>query len=433
MKILHLVSQDFGGAGRAALRLHLSLLALSELNKPIESIMLVQDKSSDSINVLRLAKTKPQKIMEKLRPLIASLPLLFYPKRHKDIFSANGLSNNVLLKAIEKINPDIVHLHWINNGFFNIKDLKKIKAPLIWSLHDANAYTGGCHIVPTTCIQVGNHCKKCPLLDSKFSFDLSYHTFETKNKTYKNLNLTINGLSHWISQCAKNSALLKNKKIINLPNPINTELYCPINKDIALEILKLSNSKKTIVFGAINATAIGRKGYVQLKEALKILKNKQEIRTIIFGASKNGTNDSKDNETIETHYLGYLHDDISLKLIYNAADIVIVPSLAENLSNTIMESLSCGTPVVAFDTGGNSDMIEHQKNGYLAKKFDCNDLAKGIEWILNLSPASYKLISQNARKKVLEHFESSLVAKMYIKAYEDILGGGGGQTNFNPL
>lgn len=138
MKILHLVSQDSGGAGRAALRLHKALL-----NEKVESLMLVQSKTTDLPSVLRLAKTKPQKVMEKLRPIFATIPLFFYPKRHKDIFSPNALSNRALIKAINEIKPDVLHLHWINNGFLNIKDLTKLNIPMIWSLHDANPYTGG--------------------------------------------------------------------------------------------------------------------------------------------------------------------------------------------------------------------------------------------------------------------------------------------------
>ena len=119
------------------------------------------------------------------------------------------------------------------------------------------------------------------------------------------------------------------------------------------------------------------------------------------------------------HYLGQLHDDVSLRVLYSAADVMVVPSLEENLSNAIMESLACGTPVVAFDIGGNSDMIEHQKNGYLAQPLDTDDLAKGIEWLLNTP--NYQQLCDNARDKVLTHFDSQIVAKRYIALYKEIL------------
>src|SRR5690606_24012198 len=136
----------------------------------------------------------------------------------------------------------------------------------------------------------------------------------------------------------------------------------------------------------------------------------------IFGSSQ-PSNPSSFTQPV--HYMDQLHDDTSLRALYSAADVMVVPSLQENLSNAIMESLACGTPVVAFDIGGNSDMIEHQKNGYLAQPFDTDDLAKGIEWLLN-SP-NYHQLCDNARDKVLTHFDSQTVAKQYIALYKEIL------------
>ena len=122
----------------------------------------------------------------------------------------------------------------------------------------------------------------------------------------------------------------------------------------------------------------------------------------------------------KTHYVGRLSDDVSLVTLYSAVDVMVVPSLQENLSNAIMESLSCATPVVAFDVGGNSDMIEHKKTGYLAKPFEPQDLANGIEWILNLEDMEYKKLCQNAREKVLKEFDSRVVARKYIELYEEL-------------
>lgn len=409
MKILHLVSQDYGGAGRAALRLHQALL-----DKKIDSMILVQQKTTDKVAVYRLAKTNFQKIIEKIRPALSIFFLLPYPKRHKDIFSPNPPSNSLLIKTISSMNPDIIHLHWINSGFFNIADLAKLKIPILWTLHDGNTYTGGCHVVPNGCDKFKTHCQKCPMLASNFKYDLSYFVFRKKSKIYPKLNLTINALSKWIENCAKESALLKDKKIINLPNPIDTKIYQPIDKVIAKKILDLNPSKKIIAFGAINALDIARKGYSELKKALTLLKNKKNIQLVIFGAFQ-----GEPIEGIDTLYLGHLNDDISLKIAYSAADAFITPSLAENLSNVIMESLACGTPVVAFDIGGNSDMIEHKINGYLAK--DYKDLAVGIEWILDLDEMNYRSLCDNSRKKVTQNFDSNIVSLQYIQTYKEIL------------
>ncbi|MCI7485235.1 MAG: glycosyltransferase [Helicobacter sp.] len=409
MKILHLCTSDSGGAGRAALRLHKALL-----EQKVESLMLVQNKTSDLPSVIRLAKSKPQKIMEKLRPALSQLPLMFYPKREKDIFSPNGLHNKTLLNTIKAIKPDVLHLHWIGGGFLHIKDLQKLKMPMLWSLHDANPYTGGCHYVAAACIGVGVHCKKCPLLNSQSKFDISFWTFRTKAQTYPKLNLTINGLSRWIASCAKESLLLKDKPIINLPNPIDTNIYKPIPKDIAKELLGLTAKKTIITFGAIGATSIERKGYPQLKMAIKLLQNKLDMQLVIFGAS------SGDNiEEVETLYLGHLNDDIALRIIYSLSDVVIVPSLVESFGQVALESLSCGTPVVAFDTSGLKDIVTHKIDGYLAKAFDAHDLSEGILYVL----AHTKTLSRNARQKAVQNFDSKLVSKQYIAKYQEILNG----------
>jgi glycosyltransferase involved in cell wall biosynthesis len=166
----------------------------------------------------------------------------------------------------------------------------------------------------------------------------------------------------------------------------------------------------------MGATSDPRKGYQELTKALLNLQHKN-IELIVFGSSEPK---EKPNFKFKSHYTGHLHDDISLVTLYSACDVMIAPSIQENLSNAIMESLSCGTPVVRFNVGGNNDMIEHQKNGYLAKPFDSNDLAKGIEWVLEDEQRHQKL-SLVAREKVIEKFDSKKIAKQYIELYQTLL------------
>ncbi|WP_289181466.1 glycosyltransferase [Helicobacter japonicus] len=421
MKIVHLVTQDNGGAGRACIRLHKALL-----KEGVDSIILTQNKTTDLPSVKRVAQSKFQKAFSKIRPFLSQLPLILYPKRNKDIFSPNlpffTPSNRILLKQIEDLKPDVVHLHWIEGGFFNIKDLESIQAPILWSLHDANPYTGGCHYVATTCIGVSNHCKSCPLLKSKFPFDISFWTFKRKNKTYNKLNnLTINGLSSWIASCAKDSALLGNKPIVNLPNPIDTSIYRPIHKNLAREILHIHTPKRIISFGAIGATSTPRKGFYELKSALESLSNalKAQCELIIFGSSQ-----GESINGISTFFLGTLHDDIALTLLYSASDVFIMPSLVESFGQTALESLSCGTPVVAFDTSGLKDIITHKHNGYLAKCYEIEDLKNGIEWILSLNTKDYAALAHNAHKSAVALFGSDKIAHSYIDMYQHLAGGG---------
>ena len=191
-------------------------------------------------------------------------------------------------------------------------------------------------------------------------------------------------------------------------------MYAPYNKLQARELFGLPPGKKLIVFGAMNATSDINKGFKELAQALSYLPADYEL--VVFGSSEPEISQGFKQKA---HYLGHLHDDITLRVLYNAADVMVVPSLQENLSNAIMESLSCGTPVVGFDIGGNSDLINHQVNGYLAEPYSTDDLAKGIDWVLqHQSPDK---LANNARQRVLENFESSLVATKYIDLYREVL------------
>ena len=272
------------------------------------------------------------------------------------------------------------------------------------------------------CVGVGTRCKSCPLLQSALPFDLSFWTFKRKAKTYAKLkNLTINGLSRWIAQSAKDSALLGSKPIINLPNPIDTRIYRPIQKSLAREMLRIHTPKKMISFGAIGATSTPRKGFSELKVALQSLPQhlKSQCELLVFGSSEGEV-----LHDMPTHFLGALHDDIALALLYSASDVFIMPSYVESFGQTALEALSCGTPVVAFDTSGLKDIITHKHNGYLAKCYDTNDLAKGMEWILSGESAMYENLSNNARSSAIKAFESSKVANAYITTYQKLARGG---------
>ncbi|MBD3789206.1 MAG: glycosyltransferase family 4 protein [Campylobacterales bacterium] len=412
MKILIVNTSDInGGAARAAYRLHQALLS-----QGVDSQMLVQSKSSDDYTVID-PKTKIEKALGKLRPTLDSLPLRFYKERTKTLFSPSWLPFSGIVDKINEINPDIVHLHWICGGMMSVEDIARIKASIVWSLHDMWAFTGGCHY-DEECGGYRQNCGNCKVLQSDTENDLSRKVFGRKQKTFaRKTDMTIVGLSRWLNECSQNSTLLKDKKHINLPNPIDTGLFKPFDKQKARELWNLSQDKKLVLFGAISATGDPRKGFKELSEALFTL-NDQNIEFVVFGSSE-----PKEpfDFGFKTHYLGHLHDDISLVTLYSAVDVMVVPSLQENLSNAIMESLACGTPVTGFDIGGNRDMIEDRINGYLAKPYDTDDLAKGIEWILN-HPA-YEELCQKAREKVLKEFDSQIVAQKYIELYKDVLNG----------
>ena len=390
MKILIVNTSDIeGGAARAAYRLHKSLLALH-----VESKMLVHNKSSNDYTVISEGQ-KIRKYFNKLRLLLDGLHVKLYKNRTKTLFSPASLAFSNIVDKINEINPDIVHLQWIGGGMIKIEDITRIKAPIVWSLHDMWAFTGGCHY-DEECKGYEKECGNCKVLGSTKENDLSRNIFNRKQKAFsQKRKIIIVGLSKWLNECSKSSSLFKDKIHINLPNPIDTILFKPFEREKARELWSLPKDKKLILFGAMDATSDPRKGFNGLNEALHRLTCKN-IELVVFGSSEP---EMPQNLKFKTHYLGHLHDNVSLVTLYNAVDVMVVPSLQENLSNAIMESLSCATPVVGFDIGGNSDMIEHKQNGYLAQPFNIDDLANGIEWVLHVE--NYDELCQNAREKAL--------------------------------
>jgi glycosyltransferase involved in cell wall biosynthesis len=412
MKVLIVNTSDIsGGAARAAYRLHSSLLSTG-----IDSKMLVQIKKSDDYTVIPIyGNNKIGKAFSLSRPTLDQIPVKFYKNKIKTLFSPAWLPFSKAVEKINEINPDIVHLHWITGGMIKIEDLAKINKPIVWTLHDNWAFTGGCHR-KWECEKYINSCGACPILNSNKEVDLSRRIWYRKKKTYEKIKMIIVSPSNLLAECSKRSSLLKHKMHYVIPNPINTNIFKPINKEIARNIWNLPKNKKIIAFGAFSATSDINKGFKELINALNKISDKKNIELVVFGSSEPK---NSPNFEFKTHYLGHLYDDISLVVLYNAVDVMVVPSLWENLSNTIMESLACATPVVAFDVGGNSDMIEHFHNGYLAKPFDIDDLKNGIEWVLNAP--NYDELCKNAREKVLRDFNVSIIVKKYIEIYFQVI------------
>jgi len=406
MKVLVLSETDIaGGAARAAYRLHQSLLLHG-----IDSKMLVQRKKSDDFSVI----TKHNNLkmyFDRLRPIIDSIPNRIYKKRKKVLFSSSWLGFNNVSDAVNDLNPDVVHLHWIAGGMMRFEEISKINAPIVWSLHDMSPFTGGCHY-DQNCGLYKERCGSCKVLASNNTNDLSRKIFNRKINAYSKIkSLSIVATSRWIGRCAKESFLFKDIDVSVIPNPINTSLFRPIDKIIAKDFFQIPKNKTVILFSAMSSMSDPRKGRHELFEAINLLDIEDAV-LVIAGSSK-----PKDPIKLKypTYFIQPLSDEVSLPLIYNAADVMIVPSIQENLANSIIECLSCGVPVVAFDIGGNEDMIEHKRNGYLAKSTCSKDMAVGIEWVVNNNKS--RSLSDHARKKAVEEFDYRVVSKSYIDLY----------------
>jgi glycosyltransferase involved in cell wall biosynthesis len=342
-----------------------------------------------------------------------NLFLIIYPKRNGTIFSTAWISTFSIEKIIEKYQPDLINIHWINNGFLSISQIKslKTKTPIVFTLHDRWLMTGGCH-VSFDCMKFKNICSSCIQLNSDKKFDLSSLIQKRKRNLILNRKFSFVGISKWMSNSAKESNILKNENVINLPNPINTSFFNGIDKNHAKGVLGINTSKKILLFGAVNATTDHQKGFHLLKKVINLL-NKDNYLIVLFG---NRENELFEELEIEIIPLGYIFDEITMRAVINASDVYLLPSLQENLSNSVMESLSCGVPVVSFDVGGNSDMVKHKHTGYLAKPFDIQDFANGIEYLAN-NPQ----IGKNARSFVCENFDYDVVAKLYINFFNKLI------------
>jgi glycosyltransferase involved in cell wall biosynthesis len=326
-------------------------------------------------------------------------------------FSYPVLGTNVA-KLDEIKNADIIYIHWALNGLLNFKSIKqiaKLNKPVIVFLHDMWAVTGGCHHSFTCDKYKTTGCNNCPMFPGDKKYDLSAREFQKKLKLYSSFNnLNFVSPSRWLFDCAKNSLLTRDKPIFYIPNILDNTLFKPMDKMAAKKFLDIDTNEIIIAFGAISVSS-PYKGWKYLQKALELLKEDDAIKNIsvlIFGSVYN--KEIADAIPFKTKFMGYLKDEYSTTLIYNAADVFIAPSLAEAFGYVVMEALSCGTPVVGFNVGGIPDMIKHKENGYLAKYKDAEDVCRGIKFCLENKVTGYlldELKPQVILNKHLELFE----------------------------
>ncbi len=409
-KTLILSSRDIlGGAARAAYRLHQALLSAG-----INSKMLVQTKFSNDETVIG-AKSLRAKRLAHITYKLDQFPLKFYPDRKLGYFSPQWVPERTASKVARHM-PQIVNLHWINNGFVQIEALKKLKAPIIWTMHDMWPFTGGCHY-SAGCERYTSSCGNCPLLESTTEKDLSRRVWNRKSRSWEGVNMTVVALSNWLADCARQSPLFADLPIKVIPNCIDSSIWKPVDKSFARHQLNLPQDKKIVAF---HATSAHRKGLHLLTPALEILAESElgsDVELAVLGGYHR-------NEpmglSIRTHALGEIQDDERLTLVYSAVDVFVLPSTEDNLPNTIMEAFACGTPCVAFSIGGVPDMIDHGTNGYLCRPFESQDLADGISWVLD-DEVRRKNLSAYARQKVLKEYSPEVIVDQYLDLYQQIL------------
>jgi glycosyltransferase involved in cell wall biosynthesis len=346
MKILFVsTNEKSGGAAVASKRLFEALR-----KKNIDCEMFVQKKESNS-NIIITKNNFFNKYFILFKKVFERLTIKLFGGK------TNNFSTSIFLSFNSKLinTSDLIHLQWINNGFLSIKDISKINKPIVWTLHDMWAFTGGCHY-SGKCKKFEKSCSNCPILENEF-FDLSKHILEKKLKLWKSLDLTVVCPSKWLASEAKKSKLFSRRIVKIIPNGIDLNIFKKGNVIQARKKFNLPLDKNLILFGAINSTNDLRKGFDLLDKSLKeLLKNKLNLELVVFGSNMG----PKELCGYKVNYLGSLNENEIISA-YSACDCFVAPSREDNLPNTIMEALACSMPVVAFNVGGIPDMVEHKK------------------------------------------------------------------------
>ncbi|MDR2407567.1 MAG: glycosyltransferase family 4 protein [Bacteroidales bacterium] len=411
MKILLLsTSEQHGGAAIAANRL------MHALNKSgHEAKMLVRDKQTDDENVVSINTNRLKRKINFIRFVYERCVIFVHNRFNRTNLFAVSIANtgtDISKHPLVK-EADIIHLHWINQGFLSLTDIRKLTEsgkPVVWTMHDMWPCTGICHHA-RTCNNYQSKCQSCFFLQSK-KRDLSSLVFSRKKAIMEKSDIIFAGCSKWLSKQAQKSMILANKRIVTIPNPIDTSLFYPV-KDIpaARKKMGLPLTGNLLLFGALNVSD-KRKGIDYLLKALHLMDTHICTGLVVFGQVKK---EIKSLFRIPVYSMGYITDETQVNLLYNAVDLFVTSSLEENLPNTIMEAMACGIPCVGFNVGGIPEMIDHQVNGYVAEYKSSEDLAAGINWCLNSENRG--MLSEQALMKANSHYAEKIVAKQYIKLY----------------
>ena len=406
-----------GGAAIAANRL---LHALN--HNGVEARMLVRDRKTDSRQVTSI-------------PPSWRLRAKFLWERGI-IWLANGLNKHNLFQVdianagtdITRMEAfkqaDVIHLHWVNQGFLSLGDMERIMAsgkPVVMTMHDQWYFTGICHY-SGDCDKYQTQCSHCPMLTGGgIGTDLARRVYDRKRTIYSLKPMAFVGCSRWMADLARKSPLTQGHLVTNIPNAIDTDVFTPMDQAAAREHHALPADKRLLLFGAQRITD-ERKGFRYLKEACEhLVKNHPELASQMGVVVLGG-----DAETVKlalplpVYTVGYLSNEAEIAQLYNAVDLFVTPSLQDNLPNTIVEAMSCGTPCVGFNVGGIPEMISHEQDGYVARYRDSQDFAHGIIWCLDDSRQA--TLRQKARADALNTYSESAVASRYQEIYRSLLG-----------
>jgi glycosyltransferase involved in cell wall biosynthesis len=408
-------SERTGGAAVAASRL---MEALN--NNGVKAKMLVRDKETDRLTVAAVPGQKWMQFYFLWERFVVWLRLYFNRKHLFEVDIANCGADVTQLPEFQE--ADVVHLHWINQGMLSLKGIRKILntgKPVVWTMHDIWPATAICHLT-LDCRNFETQCAHCRLLPGNGSTnDLSTQIWKRKQQMLNDRQITFVTCSQWLAGEAQKSALLKGQRVVSIPNPIDTHIYTPKDKQQARHRVGLPTEGRIILFASQRVTN-RNKGMGYLLEACRLLaeqypEKKEDITVAILGGH---AEEIEGQLPFRTCPLGYVNDEQRIVDIYNAADVFVLPSLSENLPNTIMEAMACGVPSVGFRIGGIPEEIDHQQNGYVADYCSSEDLARGIWW--TLYEADHEAVRKACLQKVAHNYSQQSVANRYLEVYESL-------------
>ena len=420
MKVLLVNTSDHtGGAAIAALRL---LKALRQ--EGVDATLLCRDRSlpAERTDVVSLKPSPWLKVKFALERL--------------EIFLRNGCSReglfavdtarlgNDITQLPEFKEADVIHLHWTNQAMLSLAGLRRILQSgkrVVWTMHDMWPFTGVCHN-SDDCTRWLTGCGQCPQLRKPAHRDLSAQTYARKKAAYAAGRFTAVGCSQWLTGLAAQAPLLSTQQVTSIPNPLDTTFYSPAeaegqnSKAEIRRILSLPADKRLLLFTAFKLTD-PNKGIDYLIESLALLcqehpELKEELGIVLAGR---GAEELRGAFPVPAFPQGYVTDEARMRDLYQAADLLVMPTLMDNLPNTIAEAMACGIPCVAFSVGGTPQMVDTGLNGYLAECRNSLDFAEGIARVLGSK--SYDALCRNARKKALAAYSEKAVAEQYIELY----------------
>lgn len=399
-------SDGGGGAARAAYRLHQALTGVG-----VESRMRVDFTDTDDPTVSRATKPWSQ-LTRRLRINGDQVPAVLAGIDDPGGFFC-GLGSALTARQIDSFGADVINVHWTNFGFMSISQLGRITTPMVWTLHDMWAFTGGRSYDdegPQARWRTGYETP--PATPQSGRWDIEAWTYHRKQRHWRTPRQIVTP-SRWLAGLARQSPLFEAWPVEVIPNALDTDIFRP--REGARADLGLPPKTPLVLFALSMDLDDPRKGWDLLLGALRHLKaTRPDAELMVMGQAQPPGDWGTDLP--RTHWLGRIGDDDTLAKAYSAADVALVPSRQDNLPQTGTEAAACGTPVVAFDIGGLPDIVEHQTTGFLARPFDVQDLAQGIAWVLE-DPTRREHLGRTARSRAVERWAAPVVAERYMSLF----------------